>query len=153
MSPIQAITTCLRKSFQFSGRASRPEFWWFTLAYIATAPAILYLLDVKLYGVDFDDPLTLAPFTETFTLLTLPATLSVTLRRINDIGAPGWVAMSIVAASFALSYGVQFFDLIDRPWFFNLYMAVLILNLFVLIFAIRPSSPTPNRYGPNPKGF
>lgn len=29
MGPAQAIKTCLRKSFQFSGRASRSEFRWF----------------------------------------------------------------------------------------------------------------------------
>lgn len=31
MGPLDAIKTCLAKSFQFKGRASRSEFWWFTL--------------------------------------------------------------------------------------------------------------------------
>lgn len=29
LGPIKATTTCLRKSFDFSGRATRAEFWWF----------------------------------------------------------------------------------------------------------------------------
>jgi uncharacterized membrane protein YhaH (DUF805 family) len=31
MGPAEAIRTGFAKSFQFSGRASRPEFWWFAL--------------------------------------------------------------------------------------------------------------------------
>ena len=31
VGPVQAIKTCLSKSFKFSGRASRSEFWWFVL--------------------------------------------------------------------------------------------------------------------------
>ncbi|NSX55056.1 DUF805 domain-containing protein [Parasulfitobacter algicola] len=34
MGPRQAITTCLRKSFVFSGRASRSEFWWFATLWL-----------------------------------------------------------------------------------------------------------------------
>jgi uncharacterized membrane protein YhaH (DUF805 family) len=32
MTPLQAIKTCLAKSFQFSGRSGRAEFWLFALA-------------------------------------------------------------------------------------------------------------------------
>ena len=32
MGPLDAIKTCLAKSFQFKGRASRAEFWWFACA-------------------------------------------------------------------------------------------------------------------------
>lgn len=42
MEPIEAIKTCLTKSFQFSGRASRSEFWWFAAFVCAVAAVLLY---------------------------------------------------------------------------------------------------------------
>ncbi len=42
MGPIDAIKTCLIKSFQFSGRASRSEFWWFAVFVGAVAAVLLY---------------------------------------------------------------------------------------------------------------
>jgi uncharacterized membrane protein YhaH (DUF805 family) len=35
LTPLKSITTCLRKSFDFSGRATRAEFWWFAPCVIA----------------------------------------------------------------------------------------------------------------------
>ena len=45
MGPVQALKTCLRKSFQFSGRASRSEFWWFmtfAVSFVGIASAVDY---------------------------------------------------------------------------------------------------------------
>jgi uncharacterized membrane protein YhaH (DUF805 family) len=41
LTPLQSITTCLRKSFDFSGRATRAEFWWFATL-IGSLMAILF---------------------------------------------------------------------------------------------------------------
>jgi uncharacterized membrane protein YhaH (DUF805 family) len=43
MTPLQAIRTCLAKSFQFSGRASRAEYWWFLPIGLALPVAALWL--------------------------------------------------------------------------------------------------------------
>jgi len=39
MKPAQAIKTCLAKSFQFKGRVTRSEFWWF--APIGLTPVLI----------------------------------------------------------------------------------------------------------------
>ena len=33
----QAVKTCFGKYVDFSGRASRPEYWWFVLSYVVLA--------------------------------------------------------------------------------------------------------------------
>lgn len=71
----QAFQTCFRKYTDFTGRASRPEYWWFVLGYIVLAVIagmlhrFLYLLVVLAFVV----PL-----------------LAVGARRLHDVGKSGW---------------------------------------------------------------
>ena len=57
MRPTEAIKTCLRKWYQCSDRASRPEFWWFALAWApVVAAAFLWikptaLSELSIFGV------------------------------------------------------------------------------------------------------
>ena len=71
----QAISTCFSKYATFSGRASRPEFWWFFLFQILVSVAASMLGDTVsgLVGL----------------ALLLPA-LAVGARRLHDIGKSGW---------------------------------------------------------------
>ena len=71
----QAISACLSKYATFSGRASRPEFWWFFLFQVLVNAAAGMLGDMisGLVGL----------------ALLLPA-LAVGTRRLHDIGKSGW---------------------------------------------------------------
>ena len=71
----QAVATCLRKYVDFSGRASRPEFWWFFLFQIIAMFVTGMVSDV-LNGI-------------AGLALLLPA-LSVGARRLHDIGKSAW---------------------------------------------------------------
>ena len=71
----QAISTCFAKYATFSGRASRPEFWWFFLFQILVSIAASMLGDVVAGLVSL--------------AVLLPA-LSVGARRLHDIGKSGW---------------------------------------------------------------
>ena len=71
----QAISTCLSKYARFSGRASRPEFWWFFLFQVLASLAATLIGD-WLNGV-------------VVLLLLLPG-LAVGTRRLHDIGKTGW---------------------------------------------------------------
>lgn len=97
MSPIQAITTCLRKSFQFSGRASRSEYWWFLpIGIVVPFTALWFLASLR-------------PDTSTFALgstffLTLSPLMAVTKRRLNDAGSPStWFETPLMALAFFLA--------------------------------------------------
>ncbi|MBQ6656777.1 MAG: DUF805 domain-containing protein [Ottowia sp.] len=67
---VDAVTTCLRKYVDFSGRASRSEFWFFVLAYwvASSIPVIGPFLGLALLLPD----------------------LAVSARRLHDTGKSGW---------------------------------------------------------------
>ncbi len=71
----EAIRVCMIKYAEFSGRASRPEFWWFALAVTLVASALTYLSETvaSVFGV-----LILLPF------------LAVGARRLRDVGKDPW---------------------------------------------------------------
>ena len=71
----QAISTCLSKYATFSGRASRPEFWWFFLFQLLVSLAASMLGDMASALVNL--------------ALLVPA-LAVGARRLHDIGKSGW---------------------------------------------------------------
>jgi len=71
----QAFVTCLKKYADFSGRATRPEYWWFVLCEVLIL-GIASLISDTLPGL--------------FALaLVLPA-LAVGARRLHDTGRSGW---------------------------------------------------------------
>ena len=73
----QAIAVCFTKYFDFSGRASRAEFWWF---YLFTA--------LMSWGALLVDPTQL--ISSILGLLFLIPTLAAGARRLHDIGWSGW---------------------------------------------------------------
>ena len=82
-----AVRTCLGKYAAFSGRASRPEYWWFYLfVLLAISVAALPFLLLNLDGV--------AGFFAGLAglLLFLPA-LAAAIRRLHDTDKSGWWAL------------------------------------------------------------
>ena len=70
-----AIRFCFIKYADFTGRASRPEFWWFALFIILSA-AILSQIDETLRTI--------------FMLISLVPLLAVGARRLRDSGTSPW---------------------------------------------------------------
>ena len=81
MNFTQAISTCLSKYATFSGRASRPEFWWFSL-FQPLVLAVAAMLSETLYAVG--------------ALGLLLPMLAVGTRRLHDIGRSGWWQLLIL---------------------------------------------------------
>ncbi|MCZ2497319.1 DUF805 domain-containing protein [Xylophilus sp. Kf1] len=72
----QAITVCLRHKYaEFTGRASRSEFWWF----------VLFNLLVSIAAAEIHPTLSLV-----VTLALLLPSCAVSVRRLHDIGRSGW---------------------------------------------------------------
>lgn len=81
---MQAVFKCLRKYAKFNGRASRSEFWWFTLLTLLFEWPLLLT-----YGGDRVTRL-LGLFYFTLTLLVLLPHAAVWTRRMHDVGKRGW---------------------------------------------------------------
>jgi len=93
----QAISVCLQKKYvDFSGRASRPEFWWFFLFQVLALLVASVIHQVVYFVV------ALALF--------LPA-IGVGVRRLHDVGRSGWWLLlhfvPLIGSLVLLYWGVQ----------------------------------------------
>ena len=131
MSFTESIKTCFEKYIDFSGRASRSEFWWFFLFRFIVG--LITGLIPFLGGI-----IALA--------LLLPG-LAVTSRRLHDTNRTGWWMLlpigAMAAGAFLGVFGLPFAAI-------GILMGGLVGFLALLMFLIQPSDPGPNRYGPNP---
>ncbi|MBC7906618.1 MAG: DUF805 domain-containing protein [Rhodospirillaceae bacterium] len=80
MDFVTAVKTCLNKYATFQGRASRSEYWFFTL-FTVIVPIIASIMDG---GMD------LGPFEVLATLALLLPSTSVGVRRLHDTDRSGW---------------------------------------------------------------
>jgi uncharacterized membrane protein YhaH (DUF805 family) len=87
MTPIDWAKRPLQKYADFSGRAPRPEYWWFVLAQIVVL-LIAMMLDSML-GSDIGDSGYGLIYIIVALGLLLPA-LAVGVRRLHDTGRSGW---------------------------------------------------------------
>ncbi len=71
----ESIKVCFAKYADFSGRASRPEYWWFIL-FIILAGLAISLVSQELSGL--------------FTLGTLLPSIAAAARRLHDTNRSGW---------------------------------------------------------------
>lgn len=111
---------CLSKFADFSGRARRREYWTFALVNCLIAMLLLIL------GLAFGEDSPASNILVTiFYLIMLVPNLSVSVRRLHDIGKSGWY---------------MFLGLIP-----------LIGGLILLVWALMDSEPGENQYGKNPK--
>jgi len=71
----ESIQTCFRKYADFTGRASRPELWWFWL-FLLVGGLVAAMISTTLYYL--------------FWLGTLLPAIAVTTRRLHDTKRSGW---------------------------------------------------------------
>ena len=97
MGPLEAIKTGFAKSFQFKGRASRSEFWWFAPIGVVIVAAVC----ISLRAIMQLDP------TGTLFLILLAAAFSplssAAARRLGDVGASSLNLMMPISIAFAIT--------------------------------------------------
>src|SRR5690606_36686457 len=96
-----SVRTCLARYASFTGRAARPEFWWFFLFVLAGGIAFSFV-DASVFGID---PRTGEPRTVLagiFALATFVPLLSAGWRRMHDTGRSGWYLL--LPALFSLAF-------------------------------------------------
>ena len=75
MTFLDSIETCFKKSFQIKGRASKSEFWWFTLFYFIAVFLLFFINEIAAF---------------IFIIFILPASICVTVRRLHDQDKSGF---------------------------------------------------------------
>ena len=130
MSFREAITICLKQKYAtISGRATRAEYWWFTLFAYIWFLAVYILSGVMMFNLHRGSGaqilgalLVVGLMSIVCTLLIVPS-VCVGVRRLHDIGRSGWWILLSCAP---------------------------IARWVILVFALMPSQPTANEYGDNP---
>lgn len=101
----QAYLSGWKETFNFSGRASRQQFWTFFLinVLIATAPLAAWCLATSVnpqYGIL---SFVVIPFAPLWLLLMALPLLAVGCRRMHDIGRSGiWFVLGVIIPWFAI---------------------------------------------------
>ena len=96
MGFIESVKTCFSKYSDFSGRASRSEFWYFALFIVIYALVIGFLSGIILAiqypeMSDQDIDYFYDSFAMLFLLPIVLPSLTVTARRFHDFGHSGWI--------------------------------------------------------------
>jgi len=169
-----AIRTCFAKFFTFSGRASRPEYWFFFL-FIVLWNIIAAIIDAQFFTqvstteTDSAQSVTATsrqPVQRIVGLIVFIPHLAVECRRVHDTGRTALYALLpillIVGAFAVLIFGIgiasQFHGgtldiLFTRATLLIVIPTLIVLfvsPLLVLWWLARPSQPGTNQYGPNP---
>ena len=152
--------------FDFSGRASRGEFWWAYLAFFIVS-TILFVVDGVIVGMIFgftDNELlsiteseflsTNGFFSNIFSLVTFIGWISLTSRRLQDNGHSGWWQLAYFSIIPTIFLWVFFISDDGNPVLlsFSIIFTIITLALYILILVwlILPPTEDENRWGQNP---
>ena len=137
---------CLRNYAQFSGRASRPEYWWF---YAAVAGVNLILIILSLILV----PVAVLILSVIWNLGVVMPHLAVCSRRLHDAGRSFWWLAPAVGGYLILRVATRghgtfldaggTFPALLLFWF-SVWLGFAVTLLY---FLCKPGDPGPNRYG------
>ena len=161
---------CFKQYADFSSRARRKEYWWFTvinfiimLIFIIGLMVPIFKMSyaVAMSGGDLEDfnememvaAMLKNPFIYIYLiyyLAVLVPSIAVFVRRMHDIGRSGYWAFLYFGASIIAqivnmgNYGTGVTIIIA--------MVLLFITIFFLVWLFTDSQYGPNQWGPNPKG-
>jgi uncharacterized membrane protein YhaH (DUF805 family) len=122
------LTTAFKKYANFSGRASRAEYWGFYLVNSVVCILILTADEIiKNHSLPPFLYLCLIVFAVICGLLMIIPSIAVIVRRLHDIGLPGWYIFCYIIPIFG--------------------------QLFALFVSLKSGQDRPNQYGINPSSM
>ena len=100
----RTVYSSFQRYFVFRGRASKTEFWYFFLSFVLTAISIEGAYLAAMYGGHFGVVGMVFDVFGPFLIILLsiillgsfPPLLSVSIRRLHDIGKSGWVLLIVL---------------------------------------------------------
>ena len=127
IDPVNAVRLLFVNYFNFSGRASRAEFWWVYLA-------LTIIGIVPIVGIFIQ-------------LVTFIGFISLTSRRLQDTGVSGWYQLALYL-SLMLPVGLSLSQSVATP--FAIFIFIIVLITFI-VFLAKPSIDEDNQWGKKPE--
>ena len=147
---LDAVKLFFKNYFNFTGRASRSEYWWAYLAFfiiyivIMTAEGLAMGMDYAGEGVA----------SSLFSLATFIGWLSLTARRLQDRGHSGWWQLAYLIPIIPLVYFMVLFILTEDPAHAIALglVSLLWVGIFItfIVFLCLPPKEDENKWGRNP---
>ena len=134
----EAVKTCFKKYFDFKGRASRSEYWYFTL-FIVIGYAIGFGLMYAAYQLFW--------LLAVFIIAIIIPWISVAVRRLHDINKSGWfVALPLPAGVIEAIFSV------NRQTTLEIIFAIIGFgcSIYLLVLYCSAGDSKQNRFGKNP---
>lgn len=168
-----AVTTCFRKYVTFSGRARRPEYWWFAL-FVLLASILFSILDGVFFGKGTETGIGSQPISTLFSLLIFLPVMAAGWRRLHDTGRPGWYLLlpmgTALFITLGLVLGILAFGasvnsagdpgspdasvaILGLGGLFFALVVQLVLGILMIWWLSRPTQEEENRYGPVPPPY
>ena len=161
-----AVRQVIRKYAEFSGRATRAEFWWWQLS-VSIAGFALGSIDASI--ASFGEGNAYSPLGAVFGLATFLPGLAVAARRLHDIGKSGWWLVVFftagilgwipIAAGLAVAAINGLFDPVWSkatvvPLLLGIGIALviwLVIAVWFVLWMARQGQTGDNRFGPDPR--
>jgi uncharacterized membrane protein YhaH (DUF805 family) len=140
----------VEKYADFTGRASRPEYWWYVLALVVAF--IVVRIVEGIVGVSHMIFLSYGPLSALLWLATIVPSLAVGARRLHDTDRSGWwLLICVVPYALMALTGVLAVMGGGLLMFFGMMgligVVALIGALVLLYFMVLPGTPGQNRFG------
>ena len=134
----EAIGLYYRRYFDFVGRSSRAEYWWFQLYLWVVIIFFCIALGITVEDMESDELATSSAFIliglGLFVLVHWIGNIALAVRRFHDLDQTGWLVLVFFL-----------FGLIP--------LLGLLVALGQIIWFIFPGTDGPNRYGPDPLNY
>ena len=138
-------TVVFKKYATFKGRASRSEYWWYSLF-----ASLIALLGAVIANTLYGDPSELTLFDIVSLLLLLPG-LAVSIRRLHDVNKSGWWLLYPWLGLILVPIASLFDDTSLMDSMVVISFSLMTLGyLYVLYLAIKKSDSGENQHGKNP---
>ncbi len=157
---------CLRQYADFSGRARRKEYWWFSVINFIISLVLIIGFITSIYSnidiqEDVDEFAILAsvlksPFIYIYLiyyLVMLIPSIAVFVRRLHDIGRSGYWALLFYGISILANFASVMLESNENVLLTLLILFIMLFaTVLFLVWLFTDSQYGPNQWGPNPKG-
>ena len=147
---LEAVKLFFKNYFNFTGRASRSEYWWFFLAYMIVA-LVITIIEGLAIGIDYAGS---GIASNLFALALMIGQLSLNARRLQDRGHTGWWQLAYFIPLIPLIYFAILFiftedqaHAISAGLVFLLWIVIFIT--FIVVLCLPPKEDE-NKWGRNP---